>query len=114
MIHRRREGEIHRYGINWTFDKTSIAVSLVFPVWIYPYSLFHAWPFDAVMVGERLLMVSLGVRWSCTAKRFFSRCRTWKVPYHAKLVATMEEIEDGVDFSQDLAFQDFLKGEFLG
>jgi len=112
MIHRRREGDISRYGVNWTFDETSIAIGLVSPAWIYPYSLFHAWPFDVILVGERLLIVSLGVRWSCKAKRFFSRCRTWKVPYHAKVVATREEIEDRVGFSQDIDFRKL--EQFLG
>ena len=112
MIHRRREGEIHRYGINWTFDETSIAIGLVFPVWIYSYSLFYSWLFDVVLVGERLLIVSLGVRWSCKAKRFFSRCRTWKVPYHSKVVATREEIENGVGFSQGIDFRKL--EQFLG
>ena len=114
MIHRRREGDRMRYGITWVFDKSSIMVVLSLPVWILPYSLFRDWDTNNILVGERLLIAHAGIRWSRNRNKFFTWCKTAKIPYRIKLVATREEIEDGVGFSQDLAFQDLLKGEFLG
>lgn len=94
MIHRKHEAEEIRYGFNWQVDKSTFALMICFPVWILKYSLYWSWVADNILIGERIVVVSVGIRWSRTAKKFFSRCRAWKTNYRSKRVATREQIED--------------------
>jgi len=95
MIHRRHEGGETRYGLNWQAEKRTFSLIISVPIWILKYSLYWGFAADYILMGERILGVMVGFRWSRVGKKFYSRCWVWKKAYRQKIVATREQIEDG-------------------
>jgi len=116
MIHRKREGERAWFGINWDAGYyVGFILLLKFPYWINRYHLWSDFCNYNLFMGEGVRVCVIGFRirniFQKSEGKFFWKPRHWfcrrfalyEEPYRTqRLVATREELEDGIGFTGDL------------
>lgn len=91
MIHRRIEGQMFRYGFNYTWkdQNTLFALYLMIPIFVIPPHLYHDFDTNTNVYGKLIIVWRFGFRlrmhrksaWETLRQRLLFRSEIWFKPF---------------------------------